>query len=531
MSPDPSDGSGDASSELVVAATGRPCPGGTGDGDAPAAIAASRTDHRAPSYQPCGNGAECAAIEVPLDWAHPDRAQITLAFAVHHAADPARRIGTLVFVNGTGVSSEQFVADRMGRGAFPAELINRFDIVGVDPRGGGAHPNNTPLPLPVRSAALHCDQPPHQPRSRYFPHTAEQYRTLADYNRSFANDCLAHTGPLAAHLDPQSQARDIEAVRQALDAPTISLYGWTSGNQVVLDYLDRYPQHVRATALDQPDDPDTPQGAALIRNAAAVQDEFNRFAGWCHATTSCALHGTDVAALYDRLVAGANRQPIPTNLGFAMTGDEIRMDTDEILQLGDLVLQGSGPDALTGFGALAVAIQQAQHAVETGSGGLPYFEIEWVNSIGWHGSAEQYRVTTCDGRPTGSAPYDRLADWTRDVARAAPQLGGASPAWEAVTGCVGWTFPAAAPSGPLRFGRHTPPTLIIGSLHSAYTSYEQQQQLHSRIPGSGLLTYAGDTHVNYLSSTCIRSALQDFLITRDLPATGTTCQHAGPPAT
>ena len=65
------------------------------------------------------------------------QAQITLAFAVHRA-DPARRIGTLVFVNGTGVSSEQFVADRMGRGAFPAELINRFDIVGVDPRGGGA---------------------------------------------------------------------------------------------------------------------------------------------------------------------------------------------------------------------------------------------------------------------------------------------------------------------------------------------------------------------------------------------------------
>jgi pimeloyl-ACP methyl ester carboxylesterase len=312
--------------------------------------------------------------------------------------------------------------------------------------------------------------------------------------------------------------------------PTISLYGWTSGNQIVLDYLDRYPQHVRAAALDQPDDPDTPQGADLTRNAAAVQDEFNRFTGWCQATTSCALHGTDVPALYDRLVAGANRQPIPTNLGFAMTGDEIRMDTVEILQLGDMVLQGSGPDALTGFGALALAIQQAQHAVETGSGGLPYFETEWVNSIGWGGSAEQYRVTTCDGRPTGSVPYDRLAGWTRDVAKAAPQLGGASPAWEAVTGCIGWPLTPAAPSGPLRFGPHTPATLIIASLHSAYTSYQQQQQLHRRIPGSGLLTYAGDTHVNYLSSTCIRSGLQDFLITRNLPAAGTTCPQEGPVA-
>jgi hypothetical protein len=104
----------------------------------------------------------------------PDGARITLAFAVHRAADAAQRIGTLVFVNGTGVSSEQFVADRMGRGGFPVELINRFDIVGVDPRGG-AHPNNTPLPLPVRSTALHCDQPPHQPDSRYFPGSAEQY--------------------------------------------------------------------------------------------------------------------------------------------------------------------------------------------------------------------------------------------------------------------------------------------------------------------------------------------------------------------
>jgi hypothetical protein len=71
------------------------------------------------------------------------------------------------------------------------------------------------------------------------------------------------------------------------------------------------------------------------------------------------------------------------------------------------------------------------------------------------GSAEQHRVTTCDGRRTRSVPYDRLAGWTRDVAGAAPQLGGASPAREAVTGCVGWPFPPAAPWRPLRFGPHT----------------------------------------------------------------------------
>ncbi|MFG1708801.1 alpha/beta fold hydrolase [Nonomuraea sp. M3C6] len=476
---------------------------------------------------PCGNAAECASIPVPLDWAHPDGPHITLAFALHRASTPARRIGTLVFLNGTGVSSEQFVADRIGQGKFPAELINRFDIVGVDPRGGGTHPNNTPIALPTRSTPLRCDLPPHAPGSSYFPTTDDGYQALIAHNRAFAHNCSTRTGGLVEHMDSASQARDLEAVRRALGEPSISLYAWTSGNQVALAYLSRYPQHVRAIALDQPADPDRSTWAYLASDAAAVQDEFDRFVRWCDKTASCVLHGTDIPAAYDQLVAYADRHPIPTSLGFAMTGDEIQMVTDEILQLGDLVLQGSGPEALTGFGALAAAIEQARQAPKTG-GGLPYFEIEWVNSIGWTGSAEPYRITSCDDLPARPVSLGQFQAWSRSLTRTAPDTHGASPAWEALSGCAGWPLPTAARQHPLPFGPRTPPALIISSLHSAFAAPQQQKWLHQRLPGSRLLTYAGDTHVNYLSSTCIRDRLQDYLITGILPPEETTCPQEGP---
>ncbi|GAA1262871.1 hypothetical protein GCM10009665_60620 [Kitasatospora nipponensis] len=41
------------------------------------------------------------------------------------------------------------------------------------------------------------------------------------------------------------------------------------------------------------------------------QAAFDRFAAWCTASDTCALHGQDVAAQYDALVAGADRTPDP----------------------------------------------------------------------------------------------------------------------------------------------------------------------------------------------------------------------------
>ncbi|MFD0346082.1 hypothetical protein ACFQ0M_08350 [Kitasatospora aburaviensis] len=82
-------------------------------------------------------GMQCGELRVPLDYADPAADALGVALVRLPAADPTRRVGSLV-VNpgGPGGSGVEMVA--MGRKLFDGALHNRFDVVGFDPRGSGA---------------------------------------------------------------------------------------------------------------------------------------------------------------------------------------------------------------------------------------------------------------------------------------------------------------------------------------------------------------------------------------------------------
>jgi hypothetical protein len=55
------------------------------------------------SWHSCGVRLQCTRVSVPLDWARPLGAKISLAVVRHLASRPAKRIGSL-FVNAGGAS-------------------------------------------------------------------------------------------------------------------------------------------------------------------------------------------------------------------------------------------------------------------------------------------------------------------------------------------------------------------------------------------------------------------------------------------
>ncbi|MCZ9337062.1 alpha/beta hydrolase, partial [Streptomyces sp. TRM76130] len=72
----------------------------TGLAAAPAAQAspsAAATLRWAPCGDPAQPGAECTTLSVPVDWARPDGPTLDLAVARRKAADPAARVGSMVF--------------------------------------------------------------------------------------------------------------------------------------------------------------------------------------------------------------------------------------------------------------------------------------------------------------------------------------------------------------------------------------------------------------------------------------------------
>lgn len=120
----------------------------TGLAAAPA-VQASPSAPEVLRWAPCGDpakpGAECAALPVPVDWAHPDGPRLDLAVARRKATEPAARVGSTVFgPGGPGDSGVERVVSGIGR--FSPEVRRRFDAVSFDPRGVGGSAPVTCLP-------------------------------------------------------------------------------------------------------------------------------------------------------------------------------------------------------------------------------------------------------------------------------------------------------------------------------------------------------------------------------------------------
>jgi hypothetical protein len=80
-------------------------------------------------------GLRCGSITLPVDLGPAGRPAFELALARRPAADPAARIGTLIFhPGGPGLSGVDAVFDVR---YFNREILCRFDIVGFDPRDVG----------------------------------------------------------------------------------------------------------------------------------------------------------------------------------------------------------------------------------------------------------------------------------------------------------------------------------------------------------------------------------------------------------
>jgi hypothetical protein len=117
-------------------------------------------------------------VSVPVDWDHPRGPRIDVAVARRPAADPAARVGTLVFSLGIGSGVDAV----MDGGYFDAELSRRFDLVGVDARGvGRSHPV-------VCSRDVLLDHP-----AVVVPSSRSEFTRTVAFSQRLRADCRART--------------------------------------------------------------------------------------------------------------------------------------------------------------------------------------------------------------------------------------------------------------------------------------------------------------------------------------------------
>jgi pimeloyl-ACP methyl ester carboxylesterase len=414
-------------------------------------------------------------MPVPVDWAQPRGATFDLAVARRPARKPAERAGTLVF--GPGGPGDSGV-ERIRRGnRFSAEILDKFDTVSFDPRGV------------ARSGGASCPSDPGVSAPPGLLRSQADFDSTIAYNRAMWNACRV-TSPVWDHADTLSAVRDLDALRGALGLRQLTFHGSSYGTLLGEQYAERYPGRVRAIVLESVFDHSLGLRDFVRTQALASQDAFDEFVGWCADSEDCALHGSDVRAVWNDVLDRADRGEYAPATAFEIA----------VLPIARL----AGPDR--------VGLSDDIAALRDGK--APRIALPpLVSSV------------FCADWPAGVRDYRGYATLVRDAAAVAPDVRYGAGLL-AVRACLGWASPVANPPRRLHVSTKTP-LLLLNSLHDVRTGYLWAENVAAQLGRHGrLVTYEGSGHGAYGNTPCTTAVVDRYLIDLTMPPSGTRCPAA-----
>jgi pimeloyl-ACP methyl ester carboxylesterase len=503
---------GVAATLLVIAAL----TGCDGSGSAPrtASTRATTTTSRAPvstttttapapdppplAWRPCGGSIQCATLTVPVDYAHPANATLSISLVRAPALDPAQRIGSLVInPGGPGEAGTQLLGRDLS--VLAPAVRQRFDVIEMDPRGVG------------NSGGLHCSaadagasDASAGPAPDPIPVTPAAQDALVAADRGYAQACAQAAGPLLGYIGTTDVARDLEQLRKAVGDDRLTFLGMSYGSLLGETYADLFPTHVRAMVLDGVIDSSLPSFELWMAQAVGFQQQLDAFFSWCG--TGCAWRpGIALPDALDRLTQRVRAQPLPAGGGSTVGVSELYSALFSRLY------------SSSRWSSLAAALG----AAERGDGGpvLALARSYLGETPGATINDDASSAINCLDHPVDAdlSHYGALATQAAARSRAfGPYL-----AWAGVM-CATWLAPPTRQPHAVR-APGAPPILVVGTTSDPATPYPWAQSVASALEHGVLLTRRGTGHVAMLSSSCVRTAVGSYLVTGAPPAAGTTC--------
>jgi pimeloyl-ACP methyl ester carboxylesterase len=268
-------------------------------------------------------GQRCSTLRVPLDYRNPAGRQVTLTISRITAADPAARRGILL-VNPGGPGGRGLVGFPGALAAsLPQQVLDRFDLIGFDPRGLGA------------SSPISCGLAPDTPAELLLPYPAPDGSIDGNvaHARVVARSCQQRVGDALRYITTANTARDMDRIRAALGERKLSYYGGSYGTYLGGVYATLFPDRGDRILLESAVDPKLVWYGFWRTWSGAVESRFPDFAGWAAARDDTYHLGADAAAVrwtYLRLAADLDRKPM-TVAGRAVTGNGFRLATQVLL--------------------------------------------------------------------------------------------------------------------------------------------------------------------------------------------------------
>jgi len=505
--------------------------------DKASAVEARRVDRvTAPKldWYGCFGYAECATARLPLDYDNPTGATTQVALLRVRAKDQKHRIGSL-FVNPGGPGGQGTAMAYAAPLFLSQSVLDRFDIVGVDPRGIGFSDN-------VRCFASLKDQAGVMKNLNVaFPYAKAQETGYVDSSRKLGRACSTTGRTLAGAMSTAEVARDMEVLRRSVGDKTLTYLGFSYGTALGQYYANMFPDRVRAVVVDGVINPNAWVGRKAtedmtlddrLRSADGAYRALHEILVRCDKAGGklCSFAGGDPIANFATVAKRLKAKPLVITdpqvgqvrvtyadfIGgvlsalYAPTG--YLAVTDYAEQLYVLTEPPAGvSDAARARARAALAARiRAARATHPGR------DFPYDNSI------DAFTGVTCTD---GLHPRD-AGLWPALTARAdarAPYFGRAWGWSDAFCARDTWTVrDEAAYLGP--FTRRTSaPVLFVGDFWDPATNYQDAVSSSRLLPNSRLLSSDSWGHTAYGTSACVTDSVDAYLLRGTLPAKGEVC--------
>jgi len=453
------------------------------------------------SWDDCGE-ARCTTVEVPIDYEKPDGDTLKLQVKVIPAEGDG---GRSLFVNPGGPGGEaQGFADYL-RGQLGEAVLDRYDVVGVDPRGVG---QSTPIDcLSDRELDAYSSSEP-DPDD---PAEIEEYRAVT---ADFGKGCEEKSGALASHISTEEAARDFDVVRALLGSKTLDWFGASYGTELGATYATLFPKTVGRMVLDGAVDPSLTAEESAFGQTTGFQRALDAYIKDCVKQKTCPL-GRDADAAEDKLIA------------FIDARDANPMDTGQERRL----TQG------TTFYGIAVtlynkstwpALSQALTAAFQGDGSVllrlndAYFRRQPDGSYSENLGEANPAINCLDAADDRKSTLEDVQDSLPRFRKESPVFGVAL-AWGALS-CTDWPIKATHPQVGVD-ATGSKPIVVLGTTRDPATPYEWAKTLTDELGTAVLVTREGDGHTAYTSgNTCIKKLVDAYLVDGTVPKDGATCK-------